>query len=228
MGGAPHAAVVTLTGATFDELSEIYNGLLEAAKKFSCPVVGGDVSDGTSLDISVAILGVPGPNGPLLRRGAHAGDVIFATGPLGASAAGLRLLRSDPKATGPLVDACLRPTPRLEEGAAAGRAGATAMIDISDGLGIDLHRLADASGVGVILDTVPIAPGSLMADALGGGEDYELVFAAPDADRVNVMFKDADLRAPIAIGSFVADPEVRQLNKEPLPRSGFEHRLGRS
>lgn len=228
MAGAPHAAVVTVAGATISELSEIYEGLIDASVRFACPVVGGDISDGSSLDISVAIVGIPGPNGPVLRSGSRAGDAIFVTGALGSAAAGLRLIRQNVNATGALVEASLRPAPRLKEGAAAGRAGATAMIDISDGLGIDLHRLADASGVGVSLDGVPIYPGAELEDALGGGEEYELVFSAPDPGRVVTVFNDAGLRTPIAIGRVLEDREIRELEGKPLPRSGFEHRLEHS
>src|SRR5579862_8529115 len=227
MAGAPHAAVVTVSGATFDELSELYDGLLEAGKQFACPVVGGDIADGNSLDISVAVLAVPGPNGPVLRSGTRAGDLIFVTGALGAAAAGLRQLRADPAATGSLVDSHLRPHPRIKEGGTAGRAGAAAMIDISDGLGIDLHRLADASRVGVDLDFVPVASGAEVDDALGGGDDYELIICIADRDRMMTAFRDAGLEEPIAIGRVVENPEIRRLDGEPLPRSGYEHRLER-
>ena len=71
---------------------------------------------------------------------------------------------------------------RLAEGEVARRAGARAMIDVSDGLALDLHRLADASGVGFELDAVPVAEGATLDEALGGGEDYELVVVIePDA-----------------------------------------------
>jgi len=70
------------------------------------------------------------------------------------------------------------------------------MIDVSDGLGIDLDRLATASGVGVVLDTVPTAEGATRGEALAGGEDYELVFAAPDRDAVTRAFGAAGLRPP--------------------------------
>jgi thiamine-monophosphate kinase len=99
------------------------------------------------------------------------------------------------------------------------------MIDVSDGLGIDLDRLAGASGVGVVLDDVPVAAGATRADALGGGEDYELVFAAPDPERVSGAFAAAGLRAPSRIGECVTDPAVRRIGDEPLQASGWEHRL---
>jgi thiamine-monophosphate kinase len=80
----------------------------------------------------------------------------------------------------------LRPTARVGEGAVLARLGATAMMDISDGLSLDLSRLARASGVGVrlALDLVPLASLATMADAMGGGEDYELLATLPGADEV--------------------------------------------
>ena len=101
------------------------------------------------------------------------------------------------------------------------------MIDVSDGLGIDLDRLATVSGVGIQLDTVPTAPGATREDALGGGEDYELVFAAEDPVAISRAFEDAGLRPPIRIGTCVSDASVRRVGAEPLPTTGWEHRLHR-
>jgi thiamine-monophosphate kinase len=101
------------------------------------------------------------------------------------------------------------------------------MIDVSDGLGIDLDHLATASGVGVVLDTVPIADGASPDEALTGGEDYELVFAAGDPDALAGAFAAAGLRPPIRIGRCVPDRTLRLLGADPLPARGWEHRLER-
>ncbi len=112
---------------------------------------------------------------------------------------------------------------------AARSAGATAMIDVSDGLAADVRHLADESGVGVVVEHVPVAIGvSRVADdpedlALGGGEDYELVFAAPDGARLHAAFTEAGLGVPIRIGRCTADPEERRLRDGPLPEVGWEH-----
>ena len=225
MGGTPSAAVVSVVGARETELSAIYDGLLDAGRTYRCRVVGGDLSDGPALIIAIAILGTAAAGGPVLRSGARAGDAVFVTGTLGAASAGLKLLQRDPDSAGELVSAFLRPQARIAEGTAATRAGATAMIDISDGLGIDLYRLADASSVGLDLDKVPIADGAALEDALGGGEDYELVFTAPDAQKVEAEFTGAGLRVPIRVGSIVGDPKTRTLGGTPLLPSGFTHRL---
>jgi thiamine-monophosphate kinase len=102
------------------------------------------------------------------------------------------------------------------------------MIDVSDGLALDLHRLADASGVGFRLDDVPVAQGATLDEALGGGEDYELVLAlSPSAlDEVESSFRKAGLRSPVKIGVVVADPTERTLRGRPLEPLGWQHTLG--
>ena len=97
------------------------------------------------------------------------------------------------------------------------------MIDVSDGLGADLGHVADASGVGFVLDEVPVARGALLGDALGGGEDYELLFAASDPDRVLRAFDSAGLPLPMVMGAFTADPSTRTLRGQTLAPVGFEH-----
>jgi thiamine-monophosphate kinase len=100
------------------------------------------------------------------------------------------------------------------------------MIDVSDGLGIDLDRLATASRVGIVLHEVPTAVGATRDDALGGGEDYELIFAARDQGAISNAFSAAGLRAPLRIGECVADAAVRRIGDQLLEPSGWEHRLG--
>jgi len=101
------------------------------------------------------------------------------------------------------------------------------MIDVSDGLGLDLDRLATASAVGVDLSSVPIAGGATLDQALGGGDDYELVFAAPDGGAIMRAFRDAGLEDPVELGRCVADPSVRLLEGSLLAPSGWVHRMGK-
>jgi thiamine-monophosphate kinase len=243
MGGQPGHALVTVAGPRETDLDALYEGIGAAAARYRCPVVGGDLTNAPTLVVSVAITGTC-LLAPVLRRGARPGDGIWVTGPLGASAAGLRLLQHgrvhgdgrdrhgdgrdrahgdglDPGPAALLRAAHARPVPRLEEGAAAAAAGATAMIDVSDGLAADLGHIADASGVGFDLDDVPVASGATRAEALGGGEDYELVFCAPDPRKVSRAF--ASLREPVRIGSCVASTAHRCLEGETLRPQGWQH-----
>ena len=233
VGGQPLAAVVTVCGPLGElDVDLLYDGLLAAASVYRCPVVGGDLSAAATLVVSVAIVGDAGPASPppVLRSGARPGDVLFVTGPLGSSAAGLALLRAGRAGEdADLESAHRRPRARVPEGAAARAAGATAMIDVSDGLARDIRHLADASGVGVVVDRVPVAVGvSRVSDqperlALGGGEDYELVFAAPDPDRVDAAFVEQGLGVPLRIGRCTDDPGERRLRDGELPDVGWEH-----
>jgi thiamine-monophosphate kinase len=207
MGGRPLWLVVAVCAPAGTALDVLADGLAEGAAAHDCEVVGGDLSatDGP-LVVSVAITGVvdlDGP-GPVWRTGATAGDAVWVTGPLGAAAATAFAGRRHPA--------------RVAEGVAARQAGATAMIDISDGLVADLEHVLRASGVGVALDDVPVADGATLDYALAGGEDYELLFTlSPSAS------------APpgaIRIGSCTADPATRTLRDDPLPpAAGFEHDL---
>lgn len=233
VGGRPCCAVVTVAGPLGEiDFDLLYDGLTEASAAYGCPIVGGDMTSSATLVVSVAIVGDAGGEAPppVLRSGAGAGDTIFVTGPLGSSAAGLALLQAGRASEAPdLALAHRRPRARLDEGAAARAAGATAMIDVSDGLAGDLRHLADASGVGVVVDRVPVAIGvSRVSDdpeslALGGGEDYELVFAAPDPGRVEATFAELGLGTPLPIGRCTADPAERRLREGDLPALGWEH-----
>jgi len=100
-----------------------------------------------------------------------------------------------------------------------------AMMDLSDGLGIDLHRFCDASGVGFALDEVPVAEGATIDEAISGGEDYELLMATDDPARLRLVFLDRGLRAPLRIGVVVPDVATRTWRGEEFERRGWQHQL---
>ena len=196
MGGRPTHLLVTVAGPPSTDLDGLYEGIAAASAVYGCPVVGGDLANGDVLSISVTVLGKVPKGGAVLRSGAKAGHELRITGPVGAAAAS---------------GYTLRPEARLDEGEAARKAGATAMIDVSDGLAADLNHLAEASGVGIKLDRVPIAEGATLEQALGGGEDYELVFAIPRS-----AAKTKKVPGTV-IGVCTKDPADR------LPDAGWQH-----
>jgi thiamine-monophosphate kinase len=204
-------------------------GVAEAAAASGCPIVGGDVSRAAQLVVTVTVLGSTDGEAPVPRSGARPGDVVLVTGPCGRSAAGLRQLRAGMAGDGDSLSlAYRRPVARLEAGVVVRQAGGHAMIDVSDGLSLDLHRLADASGVGFRLTDIPVADGATLEEALGGGEDYELVLTtgAADVDRLMEQFSAAALPPPIPIGVITAQADQRLLGPDDLVRRGWQHRLG--
>jgi len=199
MGGRPLHLLVTVAAPPGTDLDRLFDGVAEAAHAYVCPVVGGDLTNAESLIVTVAVTGTVDGT-PVTRAGASPGEAIYVTGPLGAAAAS---------------GWTRRPMARVVEGVDARGAGATAMIDVSDGLVADLGHIADESGVGFALDEVPVAPGATLEQALTGGEDYELVFTAP-VPRLPLGFR---------IGVCTADPAERTLAGESLPAGGWEHRF---
>jgi thiamine-monophosphate kinase len=188
MGASPRAAVCALVLPPDVEAAwvmELFGGMREACDEYALWLVGGDLSRGRDASIAVTVTGEVAPGRAVLRSGAHPGDRVVVTGERGGSAAGLRLSAAPTKATElqlALVRRHLRPAARVGEGGVLAAHGATAMMDVSDGLAIDLSRLARASGAGatVVLSDVPVASGATLDDALGGGEDYELLATLPD------------------------------------------------
>ena len=194
MGASPlyALATVSLHRDTPIELFEgIAEGLFEAAETFGVYVIGGDISEASELTVGATLIGIPGER-VVTRDGANPGDAICVTGELGGAAGGFLALERQIDAP-ELIERQRRPRPRVEEGRAAARSGATAMIDLSDGLAMDLGHIVRASGVGCEIDlqSIPVDRhlGLLDVDptqlAVAGGEDFELLFTIPDASTVD-------------------------------------------
>jgi len=196
MGGVPTGLLVTLIADPRTSLAWVRDftaGLAQAARSADVPVVGGDLSSAPAgvLVVSVTALGNCEGRQPVCRSGAHVGDVLAVCGSLGHSATGLLLLQRGETGRSPeLADYHRRPRPPYEQGPAAARAGATAMLDISDGLGRDAGRLARASGVRIELDDLQLAEdvASLQQvvseddawrSVLEGGEEHSLLACFP-------------------------------------------------
>jgi thiamine-monophosphate kinase len=253
MGGRPRWALVALacpeeTGA--EEIEAFYEGALALARSHAVAIVGGDTSASPGgWMINVTLLGEAAS--PRLRSTARAGDAIAVTGALGRAAAGLAVLEREPAPAGldaahlaEVTGAHLRPQPRVGEGqwlSAAG--GVTAMMDLSDGLGLDLPRLLGESGVGagVDIDRLPIdaatraVAAALGADpaawATGGGEDYELLVTCEPASlsRLQRGLAEACGTRLTPIGEVTAARGVRWSSdgREVTVARGYEHFVAR-
>ena len=165
-------------------LHDITDGIGEASERFQTLIVGGNIPRGARLTLTITVLGSVAT--PLPRSGVRPGDTFYVTGALGGSAAALRrlLVGETPEAAHRARFA--RPVPRLAEARWLAAHGATAAIDISDGLAAELGHLAAASGVRISVDdaAIPVAPGASLDDAVRGGEEYELLVAGRAIDVV--------------------------------------------
>ena len=176
MGAEPVFCLVSLAAPARRASSWIqrfYTGLLALAAQYKITLAGGDLARFDKVIADVMCCGRVPRGKAILRSGAKPGDRIYVTGELGASAHGFKLRR------GGAWNRHLRPEPRIEAGITLRRLGASAAIDLSDGLSLDLHRLCIESHAGAELQgNLPITRGASPEEALHGGEDYELLFTA--------------------------------------------------
>jgi thiamine-monophosphate kinase len=255
MNGRPRAAVVTIalpSKIDAEMIEEFYRGMRAAGMKYSCPIVGGDtVATYGNMAVSVTVLGTADRTSLTYRSGAVPGDLLCASGTLGASVAGLKVLASEkqrylasPETFQPnieekkwVIERHLAPVPRFDVLDAFVAAGVkpSAMIDLSDGLSSDARHLAEAGSVRIDVreSALPIAEATRRAAAdagddaleyaLSGGEDYELLWTmTPGLER--------RLRGKIeyaVIGSVAEGSGVRlehlDGSVETLVATGYEH-----
>lgn len=223
MGAIPRYALVTLAlpgDVQIENIDKLYDGMLEACKEYHVAIVGGDMVTAPVTVITIAMWGSLNGPGPLSRSAAQPGDKIAVTGHLGDSAGGLALMtgnvKTDPEIAKYLRKAHLHPVPRPAEGQLLGHLGVRAAIDISDGLVADLGHICQSSKVSAIVhtDKVPLSPQLKEAFgeralplALFGGEDYELLFTAPEEIIERVQKESA---CPITIiGEITRNKQVK-------------------
>ncbi|MEO8370296.1 MAG: thiamine-phosphate kinase [Candidatus Solibacter sp.] len=219
MGGEPRFCLVSLAVTrNVDErwLDQFYKGLLGLAKNSGTALIGGDLAATDRVMCDIVVAGAV-PRGKALRRdGARPGDGIYVSGKLGGSALGLATGRGKAWARHK------RPEPRLALARVLRtRFQATAAMDLSDGLSLDLHRLCAASGVHAQIGTLPIYRGATLQQALHGGEDYELLFTAPPTHTLPEHFEGLPITRIGLIGRGL--PGAVLLDGEPLPALGYDH-----
>jgi thiamine-monophosphate kinase len=215
MGGEPRFCLLSLALAPWTDrrwIDSFYRGLLRLASRDGAPLVGGDLGHADRFTCDIVVCGAV-PRGRALRRdGARAGDAIYVSGRLGGSALGLAT------ASGVAWKRHLRPEPRLALGRYL-RSRATAAMDLSDGLSLDLHRLCAASGLAAEIVAPPRFPGATLEHALDGGEDYELLFTARGP--IPASFEGVPLTR---IGVMrKGRPGAVTLDGSPLPPRGYDH-----
>ncbi|MDX3911309.1 MAG: thiamine-phosphate kinase [Sphingobium sp.] len=228
-GAKPRACLMNyaLSGDS-DWDAAFLSGLQAALERFGMPLIGGDtvaMPGGAPRSFTLTAIGVATTQYVPSRAGAKAGDVLYVTGPVGDSGAGLSLLQSGKDEPAALVEAYRRPQPRVSEGHALAP-HVTAMMDVSDGLLIDADRIAKASGLCVTIDHIPLSDAFISLrgrearlDAATSGDDYELLFAAPEG---------ASLPVPaIPVGRLSSGEGLRLLlDGQPVPlpsRMGYQH-----
>jgi thiamine-monophosphate kinase len=221
----------------------IASGIGRVATADRVAVLGGDISTGAQLVLAVTVIGTaPDAAALVTRAGAGPGDAILVSGSLGGAAAGLAILEEPELAEGLSAEAAegLRsrqcaPRPRIEVGRALAASGASAMIDISDGVLADSEQIASESGVGIELwaDRLPIADGVAEVarhagrdplSLVGGGEDYELLAAVPAQAVAQALTAAKELGERLTeIGVVTAGSGVRVKGADGALDRGFDH-----
>jgi thiamine-monophosphate kinase len=190
MGGEPIACFLSLglpPNLPQDWADDFLKGLVRLAKQYGVQLAGGDTSAAPQITADIVVAGQLPAGEAVLRSGAHPGDLIYVTGQLGSSTAVLQQLFAGRRLKPSPSSRHFFPEPRLNVGYWLRRRGlATAMIDLSDGLSIDLGHICDESRVSALIDSrkVPVARKATLQLALHGGEDYELLFTASPRTKI--------------------------------------------
>jgi len=255
MGARPIAAFLSLglpreltvaRGRRPSWVELFFDGLLALAQIHRTPLAGGDLAQSPIAVADIVLVGAVPRGHALLRSGARPGDLLYVTGALGGAAAGLACLtelanssgpaktsprlRSIPAKLEPMLAPHLYPQPRIAQGRWLVRHKlATAALDLSDGLSTDLAHLCEESGVAAEVDAaaLPLHPAATLAQALNGGEDYELLFTAPASARLPRSISGIPVTR---VGRIVpprrGKPQIALVTpqgKQPLEPRGWEH-----
>jgi thiamine-monophosphate kinase len=219
MGGTPRFCLLSLAvGAETgnDWIARFYDGLLRLARRTGTPLAGGDLARAAKIACDIVVCGGVPRGRALQRAGARAGDTIYVSGALGGSALGLA------KGAGRAWARHLRPQPRLGLGIfLREQLHATAAMDLSDGLSMDLRRMALESGLEAHIEPPPRFAGASLEQALHGGEDYELLFTLRPRVAAPPRFEGVPLTRIGAMRKGKAGAVY--LAGRPLPALGYDH-----
>ncbi|MER3447134.1 MAG: thiamine-phosphate kinase [Candidatus Dadabacteria bacterium] len=233
MGGIPRFFLSSLGFPRQEDegfLKGIMDGFKRAEDEFNLALIGGNLSASEKLFLDITVLGEVEPHIMVKRTGARPGDIIYVSGTVGDSALGLRILKRGEKneREGYLVSRHVSPQPRLSLGREIARMGLpTSMIDISDGLILDLERITVEHGLGadIYVEHIPLSPNykNRISDfvqdpyelALSGGEDYELLFTSPEEKGEEIKGVSMKLDMKITeIGRVTDRPLLRVLDSD--------------
>jgi thiamine-monophosphate kinase len=222
MGGVPRFCLLSLAvgpHANRRWIDRFFKGVLRLARSAGAPLAGGDLARAAKTACDIVVCGAV-PRGQALRRdGARAGHTIYVSGRLGGSALGLET------ETGKAWARHLHPQPRLALGVfLRERVGASAAMDLSDGISLDLRRMALASGLEAAIEAPPRFPGASEQQSLHGGEDYELLFTARPGVKVPARFGNVSLTRIGVMRRGRAGAVY--LSGRPLPALGYDHFRG--
>ncbi len=244
-GAKPLAVLVALglpAKTSQEDIVQIAKGLNDGAREYGAYVIGGDTCETDDLTISISLFGSAKKSKLMLRSGAKPGDILAVTGFFGNTTAGLKLLAENcavpQDLRGPLLDSVFMPKARLKEGLALLESNAvSASMDSSDGLAISLYQLSEMSGVGFVVETLPVSQEALEfaklygldeADlVLYGGEEYELVLAVKPEMWAQAEFAVKSVGgALLPIGRVTAEKEIVLMQngkKKAIVYGGWEH-----
>ncbi len=246
MGGVPRFILASVGFSENEDeefLDELISGFKSSEAEFGIKLIGGNLSSSNKLFIDITVLGEVEPHLMVKRSGANPGDLIFISGTLGDSALGLKMLQSEETRDGYefLINRHLRPMPRLALGRElAQKQVPTSMIDVSDGILLDLERITSQQGVGAKIGLMKLPTSKhyeecihqysndQYAPALSGGEDYELLFTSNEDRRGDIQQISKDLNIQIIeIGHVTKDRTVKIINPNgevcPITNRGFVH-----
>jgi thiamine-monophosphate kinase len=244
MGARPVLATIALGVNERSDaawICALYEGMADLARRSGCALAGGDITRCAAISIAITVVGEVRPSNLKRRSGARPGDVLAVTRPLGGSRAGLRVLTSRPDLAdqaqfADVVRAFRTPEPELAAGRWLGASrNVHALMDSSDGLSTDVTRICAASGVGAVLESLPVDEGARRvaeffeedADgyALDGGEDFALIAAVSGRafDYLAARFSQRFGRSLFRVGSFITGSKFRRPDGAIISAGGWDH-----